>query len=62
MIEVDVDDVNDECDIQIHEVDVDDVGDYVLIPTCCGHVIVMPCASVLKDPEQQTHPFLDWGA
>ena len=35
---------------------------YVLIPTRCGHVIVMLCASVLKGPEQQTHPFLDWGA
>ena len=27
LIGLDVDDVNDECDLQIHEVDVDDVGD-----------------------------------
>ena len=34
---------------------------YVLIPTCCGHAIIMLCASLLTDPKQRTHPFCQLG-
>ena len=34
---------------------------YVLIPTCCGHGVIMLCVPLLTDPNQRTQLFIDWG-